>query len=81
MVRRLAGVEYDSHARRRTIYSLRHTYATFRLREGTHHFHLAQNMGTSVKMLEEYYGHVRSRDVAEELTRMSSQSKRRRRKP
>ena len=75
-----AGVEYDSHARRRTIYSLRHTYATFRLREGTHHFHLAQNMGTSVKMLEEYYGHVRSRDVAEELTRMSSQSKRRRRK-
>jgi integrase len=54
-------------------------YATFRLREGTHHFHLAQNMGTSVKMLEEYYGHVRSRDVAEELTKMSGQSKRTRR--
>jgi integrase len=73
-----AGVEFDSRGRRRTIYSLRHTYATFRLREGTHHFHLAQNMGTSVKMLEQYYGHVRSRDVAEELTKTSSQSKRRR---
>jgi integrase len=70
-----AGVEFDSYGRRRTIYSLRHTYATFRLREGTHHFHLAQNMGTSVKMLEEYYGHVRSRDVAEELTKTSSRSK------
>ena len=75
-----AGVELDSHGQRRTIYSLRHTYATFRLREGTHHFHLAQNMGTSVKMLEEYYGHVRSRDVAEELTKMSSRSKTNRRK-
>ena len=32
-------------------------------------------MGTSVKMLEEYYGHVRSRDVAEELTKTSSRSK------
>jgi integrase len=75
-----ASVESDSHGQRRTIYSLRHTYATFRLREGTHHFHLAQNLGTSVKMLEEYYGHVRSRDVAEELTKMSSQSKTDRRK-
>ena len=70
-----ASVEFDSHGQRRTIYSLRHTYATFRLREGTHNFHLAQNMGTSVKMLEEYYGHVRSRDVAEELTKVSGQSK------
>jgi integrase len=70
-----AGVEHDTYGRRRTIYSLRHTYATFRLREGTHHFHLAQNMGTSVKMLEEYYGHVHSRDVAEELTKMSVQRK------
>jgi integrase len=70
-----AGVEYDSFGQRRTIYSLRHTYATFRLREGTHHFHLAQNMGTSVKMLEEYYGHVRSRDVAVELTKTRLRNK------
>jgi integrase len=55
------GVEYDTHGQRRTIYSLRHTYATFRLKEGVNHFHLAQNMGTSVKMLQDYYGHVRRR--------------------
>jgi integrase len=70
-----AGVEYDTHGRRRTIYSLRHTYATFRLQEGVNHFHLAQNMGTSVEMLEEYYGHVRSREVAGELTKMRSRRK------
>jgi integrase len=75
-----AGVEFDTYGRRRTIYSLRHTYATFRLREGVHQFHLAQNMGTSVKMLEQYYGHVRSRDVAEELTKTTGRGKKRRSK-
>lgn len=75
-----AGVEYDTYKRRRTIYSLRHTYATFRLREGVHQFHLAQNMGTSVKMLSEFYGHVRSRDVAEELTKTHSRRTRTRAK-
>ena len=29
-----AGVEFDSNGQRRVIYSLRHTYATFRLHEG-----------------------------------------------
>jgi integrase len=33
-----AGVEFDTYQRRRTIYSLRHTYATYRLEEGTPHF-------------------------------------------
>ena len=75
-----AGVEYDTYGQRRTIYSLRHTYATFRLREGVHHFHLAQNMGTSVKMLSEFYGHVRSRDVAEELTKTAPRGTSRRSK-
>jgi integrase len=69
------GVEYDTHGQRRTIYSLRHTYATFRLKEDVNHFHLAQNMGTSVKMLEEYYGHVHSREVAKELTKTRSRLK------
>jgi integrase len=36
-----AGVECDSHGQKRTIYSLRHTYATFRLQEGVHQFVLA----------------------------------------
>lgn len=63
------GVEYDRDGDRRTIYSLRHTYATFRLQEGVNHYVLARNMGTSVKMLEQYYGHTSNRAMADELTK------------
>jgi integrase len=66
---RLAGVERDSHGQLRTIYSLRHTYATFRLHEGVHQFILARNMGTSVAMLEQYYGHTGNVTSAVELTK------------
>lgn len=65
-----AGVEYDSEGQRRVIYSLRHTYATFRLHEGVNHFSLARNMGTSVKMLESFYGHTSNRAMASELTKL-----------
>jgi integrase len=59
-----AGVDFDSKGQRRVIYSLRHTYATFRLHEGVNHFTLARNMGTSVKMLESFYGHTSNRAMA-----------------
>lgn len=42
----------------RSTYSFRHTYATFRLSEGVDVYLLAQQMGTSVKMIEDHYGHV-----------------------
>ena len=42
----------------RSTYSFRHTYATFRLSEGIDSYFLAQQMGTSVKMIEDHYGHV-----------------------
>lgn len=58
-----ADVECDREGDRRTIYSLRHTYATFRLQEGVNHYVLARNMGTSVKMLEQYYGHTSNRAI------------------
>jgi integrase len=64
-----AGVEYDSEGNRRTIYSLRHTYATFRLQDGVHQFVLAKNMGTSVAMLEKHYGHTSNVASAAELTK------------
>ena len=54
------------------IHSLRHTYATFRLQEGVNHYVLARNMGTSVKMLENFYGHTSNRAMASELTKTSS---------
>lgn len=66
-----AGVESDTHGQRRTIYSLRHTYATFRLHEGVNHFILARNMGTSVAMLEAFYGHTSNIASAKELTKSS----------
>jgi integrase len=64
-----ADVEKDSHGEKRTIYSLRHTYATFRLQEGVHQFVLAKNMGTSVAMLEKHYGHTSNIASAAELTK------------
>ena len=42
----------------RSTYSFRHTYATFRLSEGVDSYFLAQQMGTSVAMIEDHYGHV-----------------------
>ncbi len=64
-----AKVESNSHGELRTIYSLRHTYATFRLQHGVHQYSLAKNMGTSVAMLEQYYGHTSNIASAEELTK------------
>lgn len=49
---------YGSSGSRRSIYSFRHTYATFRLAAGTDSYFLAKQMGTSVKMIEDHYGHV-----------------------
>lgn len=42
----------------RSTYCFRHTYATFRLSEGVDVYLLAEQMGTSVKMIEQHYGHV-----------------------
>jgi integrase len=42
----------------RSTYSFRHTYATMRLSEGVDVYFLAEQMGTSVKMIEDHYGHV-----------------------
>ncbi len=39
----------------RTLYSLRHTYATAELLAGTDIHTLARQMGTSVVMLEQHY--------------------------
>ena len=64
--------QFDSHGNRRTIYSLRHTYATFRLQEGVHQYVLAKNMGTSVAMLEKHYGHTSNVASADELTKGGS---------
>jgi len=65
-----AGVGVDGKGNRRTIYSLRHTYATFRLEEGVGVYTLARNMGTSVSMIERFYAQTGTPDQAAELTKI-----------
>lgn len=66
-----AGVLYGSDGKKRVPYSLRHTYATMRISEGVSVFQLAANMGTSVEMIDLFYGKKRMRDpkMATEVTK------------
>jgi len=62
------GILKDEWGRARTVYSLRHMYATFRLELGDVGWQaLADNMGTSPKMLFEHYRHVTTHQKSEEL--------------
>jgi integrase len=49
---------HSSSGSRRSTYCFRHTYATFRLSEGVDALFLAHQMGTSVKMIQDHYGHI-----------------------
>ena len=51
-------LQLGSQGTRRCAYCLRHTYATFRLMEGVDVYFLAKQMGTSVNMIENHYGHI-----------------------
>jgi integrase len=53
----------------RTIYSLRHFYATQRPSHETSPFLLAKQMGTSVEMLEKFYGQTVTSSLAAEISR------------
>ncbi len=63
------GIQFDSKGHKRTLYSLRHTYATQQLAENKTDMHtLARQMGTSQKMLEDYYSKVDSTMHAKQLS-------------
>ena len=52
----------------RTLYSLRHMYATFQIVYGENDLHLlARQMGTSIAMLEQHYSHLIPRQRADRL--------------
>jgi integrase len=52
----------------RSLYSLRHTYATFALLYNrTPIFDLEMQMGTSVEMIRKHYSHLTTRSVAKQL--------------
>ena len=63
------GLLHDTrNGKQRTMYSLRHYYATMAL---THNrmtvYTLAKHLGTSVAMIEQHYGHVELRKIAHEI--------------
>lgn len=66
---KFVDVVFAANGKKYSLYSCRHTYATVKLRSGTNIAGLTKNMGTSIQMLDEYYGQVQARDVAEDLGR------------
>ena len=65
-----AGLHIDPETgKQRDSYCLRHYYATERLIAGVSVYTLAENMGTSVSMIERHYGHLKPEMAAEELTK------------
>jgi integrase len=53
---RQAGIEKNGFGEKYSLYSLRHFYAVMALQNGIGVFEVARNMGTSVQMIQQYYG-------------------------
>jgi integrase len=66
---KFAGVPVERNGGSRTLYSLRHFYATMRLSNDTSPFLLARQMGTSVEMLEKFYGQTVSSALAARISK------------
>jgi len=49
------SLKFDREGNRRTLYSLRHSYISFRLLEGADIYQIAKNCRTSVEMIEKHY--------------------------
>jgi integrase len=63
-----SGLLRDIDGKKRTLYSLRHTYATLALLTGDVDIHtLARQMGNSVLMLERHYSKLTATMAAERL--------------
>ena len=61
---------------KKVIYSMRHSYCTWRLLDGRVNMDLlAGNMGTNKKMIKLYYGHVTNINFADELTKTNKKPK------
>lgn len=65
-----AGLKRDGSGATRSLYSLRHTYATQELLSGTDIHTLARQMGTSVLMLEKYYSKLSATHAANRLAQL-----------
>ena len=66
---------HTAKGKKRQLYSLRHTYATFKLTYDKVPIHtLAKQMGTSVVMIEKHYSHLKIKDAVEQLRSDESRS-------
>ena len=62
------GITHNSHGDKHTLYSLRHFYAVMALRKGIDVYAVARNMGTSIQIIQAYYGkHATPKDFATKL--------------
>ena len=67
---RVDGLLYDRDGDKRSLYSLRHTYATLRLEKGdVSVYDLAMNMGCKVAQIENHYSHVLTQQRRHEITK------------
>jgi integrase len=63
------GLLNDRDGDRRSLYSLRYTYATLRLEKGNVSIYdLSMNMGCKVKQIETHYSHVVSKNRRQQIT-------------
>lgn len=66
-VLRLSGLARGESGQNRTLYSLRHTYATLELLDGTDIHTLAKQMGNSAAIVERHYSKLTATMAAERL--------------
>ena len=66
---RTNGLLDDGDNRRRSLYSLRHFYATQRVLNGVEYETLRKNMGTGIMQLQKHYDWVETRQKSVELTK------------
>lgn len=73
---RTDGLVHDRDGEKRTLYSLRHSYATMRLERGDVKIHdLALNMGCTVQQIERHYSHVLTTNKRAEITKIKPKAR------
>ena len=64
---------YDNPDGARSLYSLRHSYITFKLEEKMEIYALAKQCGNSIEMIQRFYSHVSAADFAADIVKETSQ--------
>ena len=75
-------LKLDRDGRRRTLYSLRHTYICLRLMEGADIYQIAKNCRTSVEMIQKHYAaHIKNMLNAAKINKRPKPARRRKDSP